>query len=166
MRALGRNLQIVLLAALVAVSAQAEESSERLQLPDQGFSIEPIEGPARVVSTNPLVVALPPADGFAPNLNVQLQPFGGPMVQYVAATHSQLLAAGLEWQEEPVLDGSEATFEYAGVLEGRELRWYARAIQRDNLVYLVTATVPRGEWEALGARMRRAVDSFRLEPAD
>ncbi len=163
-----RHLQIVavVLAAVATLSARAEDDSSRLHFPEQGFSIEPIDEPARLVSTNPLVVALPPVDGFAPNLNVQLQPFGGPMAQYVAVTRSQLAAAGLEWQAEPTLAGSEATFEYAGVLEGRDLRWYARAIQDDGLVYLVTATVPRGGWEVLGDRMKRAVDSFRLEPTD
>lgn len=154
----------ILFAVLVALSpAFAAGDGARLHFPSSGFSIAPLEAPAAGVVTQPVSMALPPVGGFAPNVNVQIQPFAGSLEAYVDLTRRQLEGAGVELVAEPVMDGIRATWEYRGAMGGRQLHWYQSATQAGDSVFLVTATAPDSHWSALREQLVRAVDSFELE---
>lgn len=143
----------LLLAAGVATAAGAD----RLLFRNHGFSIaapETTELPAQS-----LMLFLPASEGFAPNVNVQLQPYAGTVEEYVQLSLKQFEAAKLDVTE-PKIAGGVATFEYAGTLQGKSLHWYARTFKQGGHIYLATATATEGQWSKVQAALRASVDSF------
>ena len=54
-------------------------------------------------------------------------------------------------------------WEYSGMLHGRRLHWYARAVQNQNRIYLVTATATASQWKSLSEKLKSCVDSFKID---
>jgi len=106
----------------------AGEVPEKLRFKEAGFSIAPLEerskGPVQV-----LMMFLPASEGFAPNVNVQIQPFADGVDAYASLSRAQFKNAGLKVLSEKKRDGASVTFEYGGSLQGKSLHWYARAVK-------------------------------------
>jgi hypothetical protein len=150
----------VAIAVLCAVSSAAE--SPRLLFQEHGFSITALPGADDQQVHQVLIMMLPASDSFAPNVNVQIQPFGGTLDQYVAISRQQFQQA--QWQvlgEEVGRDA--AAWECSGELEGSTYHWYIVAHSAGARVYLVTATALEQQWDGVGATLVECVDSFRLE---
>jgi len=156
----------VLVTLLTTLPCLATEESARLHFPAIGFSIEPLESASAAAPYVPLAMAMPRTDGFSPNVNVNIQPYPGSLEDYLELTRRQMQAVGATFVEEPRIDGSTLRLEYAGTLNGRDLRWSAAAVQDGERILLVTATALASQWDDLGARLQRVVESFRLEKGD
>jgi hypothetical protein len=105
---------------------------------------------------------LPASDGFAPNVNVQIQALNGTFKEYTATSASQFKSLNLTVVSEKITPTS-ATWEYSGTLQGRQLHFYSKAELGQGKVYLVTATAAESGWGAAAAKLKACVDSFQLE---
>ena len=104
---------------------------------------------------------LPANSGFAANINLQIQPFPGTLKEYDAITQEQFKSLNINVISAKTLD-SEIKYEYSGHMSGNELRWFARAIKKDDEVYLITATALNSRWELEKTLLINSVMSFSL----
>jgi len=151
----------LLASAVIGFSSHAESAS--IDLPVYGFQIDGLEASVGSEPSTALMTFLPVSDGFAPNINVQIQPYAGPMKDYIAMSKAQF--APLNWKlvSDKAVGDKEWAAEYTGPLQGQDLHFYARAIARDGKVYLVTGTAKESQWATLGETLRKHVDSFKLK---
>jgi len=156
------KLQLSSVICLVALTTYAQPTN-RLHFPVTGFSIAPLEAPSASSAQQALMMFLPATDGFAPNVNVQIQPYPGTIEEYVALSLKQFKSADLKVLQQKTLGKSAALFEYAGKMEGRALHWYARVEQKAGKVYLATATATDEQWSKVSPRLKTCVDSFRFD---
>jgi hypothetical protein len=153
-----------LVTVLCAAPAMAKDD-EVLHFGEHGFSIKPLKGKVTDVPTQVLFMAMSPQAGFAPNVNVQLQPYEGSIDQYFALSKSQFGPMGIKVLWDKKTGPDSISFEYAGAMQGHELHWYARAVRPKNraVVYLITATASAEQWASVATALKDNVDSFKLE---
>jgi len=148
---------------LLCILLGAAGEGDRLFFPQNNFSIAPLEAKFAGETYQVLVMFLPSSGGFAPNVNVQVQPFPGTIKEYVDLSRRQFQAVGITVLSEQITQTS-AIWEYSGSLEDRKLHWYARAERAgEGKVYLITATAAEPQWNTHAAKLKTCVDSFRLE---
>jgi hypothetical protein len=120
-----------------------------------GFSIQRLEG------CQTLMMLLPMSDAFAPNVNVQVQPYPGTLEDYIALSRQQCHEAG--WKIVSQKKGkSSLVIEYRGSMGGPDLHWYSRAELRQKKAYLATATALETQWPSTSRRLKACVDSLRV----
>jgi len=157
-----RKLTTLLFITLFALPCAAVDSEPRLQFKANGFSIAPLEGTADTASYQAVMMFLPVSDQFAPNVNVQIQPYNGTAQEYANLSKQQFKAGSFTVESEKVTQ-TAVLWEYSGLLQGRKLHWYARAELGKGKVYLVTATATEAQWQTVAAKLKACVDSFKLE---
>jgi hypothetical protein len=106
------------------------------------------------------------ADGFAANVNVQIQTYVSTIDDYLALSVRQCGTAGFKLLQQKTIDKSVAVLEYTGEMQGRLLHWYARAEKSAGKVYLVTATAADEQWSKVAPQLKACVDSFRCDSGD
>lgn len=152
----------LVLSAALFLPALASADEDRLRFKANGYSIAPLEGMTEQAVYQSLMMFLPLSEGFTPNVNVQIQAFDGGIEEYVSLSRQQFEMAGLKLLHEK-FSGSTVVLEYAGPFQGREMHWYARAVEARGKIYLVTATATESQWGSVGAQLKANVDSFRIE---
>lgn len=152
-------------AMLAGASFFASANAATVDLPQYGFAVEALDGtPSTASATTALMTFLPPSDGFAPNINVNIQPYPGDIGSYAAMSKGQF--ASMQWAivSEKQVGGNEWVIEYSGTTpQSGSLHFYARAIAKAGKVYLVTATAKETQWGAVSAVLRKHVDSFQVK---
>ena len=148
---------------LIALSCFAQNKTPRLDFPLNGFSITPLEGTADSVAYQVLTLYLPPADGFAPNVSVQVQPHDGTMQEYLEISREQFQAMKWSLLADSTLSPTVVTFEYTGSVREVALHFYAKAESRDGKVYLTTGASTESQWPNVSPRIKKCVNSFRFE---
>ena len=149
-------------ATLIALDSAAD-STNRLHFPVAGFTITPLEAPPSESPQQVLIMLLPPTEGFAANVNVQIQRYTGTIEDYVALSLQQFKSAGLTVLEERMSSKSVAVFGYTGGQPGGLRHCYARAEKSGGSVYLATGTATPAQWNKEADRIKACVDSFRCE---
>lgn len=143
--------------------ASIASATPKLTFEQHQFEISAFEPDAKVnAASTPLLMSLPPVNGFAPNVNVMIQIFDGGIDKYAELTRSQFEAMKFKVLKDSKTEAGDWIAEYHGSIQQRHLYWYSRAVFRDGKVYFVTATAPKNEWQALGEKMRKVVESFSL----
>ena len=135
-----------------------------IDLPSYGFEIEALDGQAGDETVAALMMLLPPTDGFAANINVNIQPYKGSAKDYAKLSTGQF--EQMKWKviTEELKGENEWRAEYTGALKaGEQLHFYARALSKNGHVYLVTATAKESQWATAGAKLRKHVDSMKLK---
>src|SRR5213594_2251824 len=122
-----RSSLVLLAIVAFTLTTDAADSTNRLLFSLGGFSIKPLEAPFGQATQQPLLMALPASDGFAANVNVQIQPYDGTRDDYMALSEQQFKGAGLEVIKRSKQGQSGILFEYTGEMQGRKLHWYSRA---------------------------------------
>ncbi|MCC6673381.1 MAG: hypothetical protein IT458_20150 [Planctomycetes bacterium] len=145
---------------LASVFAVARAPADRLAFPAAGFAIAALDSAPSKESTQILLMSLPPSAGFAPNVNVQIQPCAEGVQAYLALSKKQFEQMGLELVAESKPSASAITMEYQGELQGRKLHCYARAVQKGGSIYLATGTALQSQWDKVGAELKACVDSL------
>ena len=64
-------------------------NADPLLLPQYGFQIDPLDAPAGATTTQAVMFFLPPSHDFAPNVNVQIQPYSGDIKSYATLSKKQ-----------------------------------------------------------------------------
>lgn len=147
-----------ILLGLISINANAESA----KFSSAGFSIDILDDKASNAGSQPLMMALPAVNGFAANVNVQIQPYPGSVEDYKKLSSAQFLQLGLETITSST-KGNEIIFEYTGSLQGNMLHFYAKAIKVGDLFYLATATDLASQWPNTGKKLKSVVDSFEIE---
>ncbi|RUO31488.1 hypothetical protein CWE12_00345 [Aliidiomarina sedimenti] len=104
---------------------------------------------------------LPAADGFAANVNLQIQPYEGSLEDYEALSVQQFEQLDFEMIDLARGD-NELVFEYTGSMQGTEFHWFSRVLKEGNYFYVVTATALAERWDTEREALVESVDSFRL----
>ena len=127
-----------------------------------GFEISsPVPGPFSGVYQSSMFY-LPAVDGFAGNVNIQVQDFTGTMDQYKGVSEAQFKQAGIQVLNSKI-DQGVLTIEYQGKMGNYGLHWFAKAYKKANRVYLVTATGLQTQWNDQGPALVKSVNTFKLK---
>lgn len=156
------RLMIPVVLAILGGFSPRGASAEQLHFKAAGFSIKGLEAKPAGVTYQTLMMFLPGADGFSPNVNVQIQPFTGTIRQYTALSRKQFADAKFKVLKEVRQGKSAAVLEYTGEFNGRKLHWYARAIANGKSVFLATATASATQWKSVASQLKSCVDSFKV----
>lgn len=154
---------IFTLFSVAALALSPFARAETINLPVYGFSIEPLEAPVGNTTTTALATFLPATGGFAPNINVQIQPYPGSIADYAKLSQGQFDQMGWKSLSEKFVGSNEWIAEYSGPMQGNNLHFYARALSQNGKVYLVTGTASETQWPTVGPTIRQHVDSFKLK---
>jgi len=158
-----KKLFFILSFVLPVALASNGQSTNQVHFPKAGFSIAPLEEPPGQSPQQVLMMFLPVTKSFAPNVNVQIQPYAGTIDEYVALSVDQFKSMGLKLSYQKAVGKSAVALEYTGEMKGKPLHWYARAEKSVANVYLVTATASEEQWSAVATQLKTCVDSFRCE---
>jgi hypothetical protein len=161
-------MRILVLATLLLTAGGAgadttARTRSTLSFAEHGFTIDPPVGHDAAQIQQVVMLFLPPADGFAANVNVQVQPFDGTMDDYVKVSAEQFKANGVTLVAEKH-DAKSATIEYKGLYGGRPLHWYSRSFLGNKRIVLATATASESRWAKEASALRQSVDSLRPLP--
>ena len=101
---------LIALASLCALLSPA--AANTIDLPKYGFSIEALDAESGSNAATPLMIFLPGTDGFAPNINVNIQPYPQSMKEYAALSRSQF--GEMKWKviTEKMISDTEWMVEY------------------------------------------------------
>jgi len=150
--------------ALFSAAITTTATGATIDLPQYGFSIEALDAPpSTTTATTALMTFLPASDGFAPNVNVNIQPYPGSMASYVAMSKEQFKQMNWTVVAEKQNGENEWIVEYTGPMQGNNLHFYARAVANRGKVYLVTASAKETQWSSVSGLLRKAVDAFKTE---
>jgi hypothetical protein len=141
----------------------AHANKTTLGFGEHGFSIEPPVGHDYAQMQQIVSLALPTTEGFQPNVNVQVQPFKGTIEEYLTVSREQFKTTGMKLLNE-THDARTAVVEFTGLLQGRPLHWYSRALLGKNGLILATGTSLESQWARVSATLRHSVDSLRPLP--
>jgi len=134
-----------------------------IDLPQYGFEIDALDAAPGSATIQALIMFLPVNDGFAANVNVNIQPYKGSMKEYAALSRGQFEEMKWKILSEENKGENEWTIEYAATTKSGDLHFYGRALHKGDHVYLVTATAKESEWAFLQAKLRKHVDSLKLK---
>lgn len=152
-------LRFVVAMAFSAGMASAG-STNRITFAESGFSIAPLDAPPGRSPQQVLMMLLPATNGFAPNVNVQLQPYAGTLDEYALLSLGQFRKANLKVLHQAKTPDSALVFEYSGEMQGQNLHWYARIQKSGGMVYVATATALEEQWAEFAPRLKFCIDSF------
>ena len=132
-----------------------------------GYSIAPPAYPKGAKDTAGLAATFfaPAKNGFASNLGVMIQNVAMTAEDYRNLSRTQFKQANftvLSETEKKVSGKDAILWEYEGKSGARELKWLGLAVVDAERVYLITATAPKAEYEALAAEFKASIDSFKL----
>ncbi|MBV8214599.1 MAG: hypothetical protein JOZ08_15410 [Verrucomicrobia bacterium] len=159
-------IRAICLATFVSFSICSQSGAATIDLPLYGFQIDALDAaPDASDPTTVIQTFLPATDGFAPNINVQIQPYTGTMKDYATVSKSQF--EQMKWKviSDEQSGDNEWNIEYSGTFEGADLHFYARAVYTNGKVYLITATAKESQWTTVNGTLRKHVASFKITPS-
>ena len=151
-------------AVLFSLAMSSRSGAAAIDLPLYGFQMDALD--AAPDPSNPTTVIqtfLPATDSFAPNINVQIQPYSGTMKDYAATSKSQFEQMKWTLTSDQQPNDDEWIVEYTGSFHDNDLHFYARAVSANGKVYLITATAKESQWATVGDTLRKHVEGFRLK---
>ena len=133
-----------------------------------GFAIDapafPKAGPGQ--PGVPVIMSGPAADGFASNVNVNIQQVATTRKEYLEQSLDQMRQVGLKVHStsDVTVSGRDAIrLDYEGTISGRELHFLALAVIEKDRVVLVTCTALAKAFKEVEPAFRASLDSFRLK---
>lgn len=161
-----KTTRAICVAAFLSLAICSQSRAATIELPLYGFQIDALDAaPDASSPTTVIQTFLPATEGFAPNINVQIQPYTGTMKDYAALAKSQF--EQMKWKviadQQP--SDNEWNVEYTGTFQDRDLHFYARAVSNNGKVYEITATAKESQWTTVSDTLRKHVESFKIMPA-
>ena len=148
----------ILLAVTCSLQVYADSNSATFN--QAGFSIDILDAKSSDAGSQRLMMMLPASNGFAANVNVQIQPYPGSLKDYKKFSEAQFTQMGLKTLS--ILEKeSEIYWEYSGNIQGKDLHFYAKVIKVDHLFYLATGTDLESNWPKTSKNIKSVVNSFR-----
>lgn len=147
----------ITLSLIIATTAFAEG-----QYNNNHFSINSLVDANNISNTQPLMMSLPATEGFAPNINVQIQQYPNSLDSYAKLSGAQFKQLNFKVIKNKKIKNT-LVFEYSGNMQNRNLHWYAMAYKKGNNVYLITATSTESQWKKLSKKLIGCIKSFKLK---
>lgn len=154
-----KNALLTLTLAATLLSSKAST----LDFPISGFQIAALETSKGSTPASSIIMFLPATDGFAPNVNVQIQPYTESIDSYMTLSKAQFVQVKWKIISENKDTSGSWTVEYINPAPGKDLHFYAKAVSDGKYVYLVTATAKEPQWASVKAALKKCVDSFKLK---
>ena len=155
----------VIVAVLFSLAISSRSGAATIDLPLYGFQIDALDAaPAASSPTTVIQTFLPATDGFAPNINVQIQPYTGTIKDYATTSKSQFEQMKWKVVSDQQPNDNEWKVQYTGSFHGSDLHFYARAVSANGKVYLITATAKESQWATVGNTLLNHLESFKLTP--
>jgi len=152
------------LSALILLSTFAASGAERVRFKENGFSIDVLEDTNdKSQSVAALVMTLPESGGFAPNVNVSVQPFTGKLLDYVKLSDAQFKEAKFKTLSAKKLDDKTYVWDYTGQTQNMLLHFYAKVIVNGKTAYLATATATEPQWVIFADKLKATVNSLKMD---
>ena len=149
--------------ALILTPFLPRAGAGTIDLPQYGFEIEALDSEPAGPTTTAIMMFLPVSEGFAANVNVNIQSYKGTMKEYVALSKGQFTQMKWTVVSEEQKGEDEWRAEYTATTKTGELHFYARALRKGDRIYLATATAKESQWAAVQAKLRKHVDSLKLK---
>ncbi|EAT13933.1 hypothetical protein HF888_10860 [Bermanella marisrubri] len=156
------RIPLVLITTVSLMLSTIAATAGSIEFEEAGFSIDTLDIKTKSPFAQPITMALPAKGGFAANVNVQIQEYPGTLQEYLDLSVGQLDQMGLRILDQSISD-AELVMEYEGVMQGRLLHFYAKAVKRGKSVYLATATDSADNWANTAAELKSVVDSLKLK---
>ena len=99
----------IILIALLSINSLA--FAETAKFNESGFSIDILDEQPGNAGSQPLQMLLPAVNGFSANVNVQIQPYPGTLVEYKNLSEAQFVQLGLKTITSST-KGSAVVFDY------------------------------------------------------
>lgn len=152
--------------ALLAGGLASAESPANYRDPVYGFTLStPVFAEGASNTTTTAVISMGAAsDGFAPNVNVQVQRVGMSLDEFARISRDQFRQVGLtvHAEEQVELGTAQGLFwHYSGPMQGRELEIVAVAIRSGKDILLATGTATPEQFREVGPILRASVLSLR-----
>lgn len=160
-----KRFGLVIIVVLVA-SSMCLAAPERLRLEKAGFSIEPLDAEPVATPYQAAILFLPPSGNFAPNVNVQVQPYTGTIDEYLKLSEQQIFTMKMNLISKEQPDKSSMLVEYAGEMQGYKMHFYAKAIANGTNIFLATGTCTESQWENAVEQIKRCVQSLQSNDAE
>jgi len=158
------TVSVISTVLLFSCATLFQAKAATIDLPLYGFQIDALEAaPDASAPATALEMFLPPTESFAPNINVQIQPYTGTIKEYATLSKGQF--DELKWKviSEKEIGDNEWSVEYTGTMQAGDLHFYARAISQNGKVYLATATAKESQWPTVSDTLRQHIDSFKVK---
>jgi hypothetical protein len=153
-------------ATLFSLAISSQAGAATIELPLYGFQMDALDAaPDSSSPTTVIQTFLPATDGFAPNINVQIQPYTGTIKDYATTSKGQFEQMKWKVVSDQQPNDNEWNVEYTGSFHGSDLHFLARAVSANQKVYLITATAKESQWTTVGDTLRKHLESFKLMPA-
>src|ERR1700749_3012797 len=122
-----KNTTKALIAALFSLAISSRSGAATIELPLYGFQIDALDAaPDASSPTTAIQTFLPSTDGFAPTINVQVQPYTGTIKDYATTSKSQFEQMKWKVVSDQQPNDTEWNVEYTGSFHGSDLHFYAR----------------------------------------
>jgi hypothetical protein len=157
-----KKFGIVAVAMLLSLNGLAQSPAAKAQYKGNGFTIDSLEDRVTTAPHQALIMCLTPTESFAPNVNIQIQPYEGTFQEYIDLSKAQFTELNFKILSETRTENS-AVWEYEGELGGRKLHWYSKVEFRDGKAYIATATATESQWKKVSAKLKSCVDSFKMD---
>jgi hypothetical protein len=155
--------RVIAAAAFLSLATFLPARAATIDLPLYGFQIDALDGtPNTSAPTTVLEMFLPATESFAPNINVQIQPYTGTIKDYVTLSKGQFEQMKWKIVSEEQTGDNEWDVEYTGSYQGSDLHFYARAVSANGKIYIATATAKESQWPTVSDTLRKHIDSFKL----
>jgi hypothetical protein len=150
----------------IAAVCYAQSEVEPLRFNAEGFSIKALPSGDSNANGQRAVCAffLPPSGGFAPNINILIQP-PIPIEEFAKLSKQQFDMFGFKVIKDAVVLPNEWSVEYEGNTQGRPCHFFARAVRTEKKVFLITATTAADQWDKTSPQLIECVKSFALTGA-
>jgi len=96
---------------------------------------------------------------------VMILPYAKSMKEFITLSKTQFTQVGFTSISEKTPNDNEWVVEYKGSMQGQQLHFYAMAVSANNHVYLVTGTTTELKWTANAEKIKKCVDSFKINDA-
>ncbi len=154
-----------LLAFICSVSLMISTTEDRYTNSAFNFELTPpsLSGTAPVM---PVQFYLPAENGFAGNMNIQVQPWDKGLNEYKMLSLSQMKQYGLEviFAEIKKSNGLEFfEIEYKGAMNTVPLYFFARGYKSSKGVILITASMHQSSKDRQYPIFKKSVESFKLK---
>jgi hypothetical protein len=128
-----------------------------------GFRIEGPQFGDGPVQTRVAILG-PVSQGFAPNVNVVLQPpMSRERFSEMSRRQFKEMELDVKSEQNKAVGGREAVlWEYSGPMQGRDLHFLALAVMGESQTYLTTCTATPKQFEKYEQAFRSCLDSFQI----
>lgn len=162
----------IILALLLAVTVSGEDhaaapsTASTYQDNTYHFSLNGPDLGLTEGSVIPVTFIGPAKDGFAPNVNVMIQPEKMSPEQYLQVSLKELSAlhGKMNSHKKMNVSGHDALLmDYQGTTSGRDLHFLSLVVFTDTRMYRVTCTALADNFASHAAEFRKCLDSFQLQ---